>query len=243
MGHLLVIDDDVEFCELLAGYMGSEGFEITCVQDGRAGLQQALAGTELYDLIILDIELPGMSGFELLQRLRVHTDMPVLMLTGRDQEVDRIVGLEIGADDFLVKPFNPRELAARIRAILRRTGRRSERIMKTDRARWVVGDVALDPGARVAHRGGEQLDLTSAEFDLLKILMGAAGAVVSREELSIQVLGRTLSPFDRSLDMHLSRLRKKLGHQFNGFERIKTIRNVGYLYALPSSLDTHASAS
>lgn len=243
MGHLLVIDDDVEFCELLAGYMGPEGFEVSCIRDGATGLQQALAGTELYDLIILDIELPGMSGFELLQRLRVHTDTPVLMLTGRDQEVDRIVGLEIGADDFLVKPFNPRELAARIRAILRRTGRKSEDKMKANCTRRVVGDVALDPGARVAHRGGERLDLTSAEFDLLKILLGAAGAVVSREELSIQVLGRTLSPFDRSLDMHLSRLRKKLGHEFNGTERIKTIRNVGYLYALPCALDTHASAS
>ncbi|MHC1728635.1 MAG: response regulator transcription factor [Syntrophobacteraceae bacterium] len=243
MGHLLLIDDDIEFCELLADYLALEGFETTSVHDGNRGLKQALAGKELYDLIILDIELPGMSGFELIQRLRIEMETPVLMLTGRNQEVDRIVGLEIGADDFVVKPCNPRELAARIRAILRRTCRRPESRNETERSRFVVGDVALDTGARVAQRSGEQLDLTSAEFDLLQILLGAAGSVVTREELSTQVLGRSLSPFDRSLDMHLSRLRKKLGHEFNGIERIKTVRNVGYLYALPSSIESRASAS
>ncbi|MFZ2445847.1 MAG: response regulator transcription factor [Syntrophobacteraceae bacterium] len=233
MSHLLVIDDDTKFCELLSEYLEPEGFELTLVHDGTAGLREALAKTEKYDLIILDLMLPGMSGFEVLRGLRAEMDTPVLMLTGRDQEVDRIVGLEIGADDFILKPCNPRELVARVRAILRRIGIRPVEHRHTNLKGFVVGDLALDAGARVVRRNGEELYLTTAEFNLLQMLLGAAGHIVSRAELAASGLGRPLTAYDRSVDIHLSRLRKKLGPERGGVERIKTVRGVGYLYALP----------
>lgn len=230
MNRLLVIDDDTDQCEVLAKYLGAEGFELTSVNDGVAGLKEALAENRSYDLIILELELPGISGFQVLQRLRSEIDTPVLMLTGRDQEVDRVVGLEMGADDFLLKPCNPRELAARVRAILRRTcGKPIERTGQS-LGECIVGDVELDAGTRVVHCNGEQLFLTSAEFSLLQTLLGAAGHIVTREKLAQSALGRSLTAYDRSLDIHLSHLRKKLGPERNGGQRIKTVRGVGYLY-------------
>lgn len=224
---ILVIDDDVELCELLTEYLGAEGFAVEAVHDGRAGLERAGAGE--HSLVVLDVMLPGHNGFEVLRRLRESSQVPVVMLTARGQDVDRIVGLEMGADDYLAKPFNPRELVARIRAIQRRL----ERADDGSRAEVLaVGDVSLHVAARAVMRGGEEIALTSAEITLLEVLLRAAGSVVSREDLSHRVLGRRFSPYDRSIDVHVSNLRKKLGPSASGRERIKTVRGHGYLYAL-----------
>lgn len=221
---ILVIDDDAELCELLADYLGAEGFRVDSAEDGRVGLARAESGA--YGLVILDVMLPGANGFEVLRRLRSVSSVPVLMLTARGEDVDRIVGLEMGADDYLAKPFNPRELLARIRAIGRRADTRAQAASPRDPVR--VADVALDPSRRVATRGGEPLPLTGAELTLLEVLMRAAGAVVDREELAEKVLGRRFSPFDRSIDVHVSNLRRKLDG--DGVERIKTVRGVGYQF-------------
>ena len=235
MSRILVIDDDTELCELLADYLKPEGFQITLVHDGEQGLRRAVSEAGGYDLIVLDIMLPGMNGFEVLQRLRSQLDTPVLMLTARDEEVDRIVGLEMGADDYLPKPFNPRELIARARAILRRTRDRHERGPVSSSPETIsVGDIEMDTGSRIVRRNGEKVELTSVEFGCLEMLLRAAGHVVTREQLAEGVLGRSLSAFDRSVDVHLSSLRKKLGHRFGELERIKTVRGAGYVYANPS---------
>jgi two-component system response regulator CpxR len=228
MDQILIIDDDVALCELVTEYLEPLGFEIQAVNRGDQGAQAALAGN--FSIVVLDVMLPGLNGFEVLRRIRAGSKVPVLMLTARGDDVDRIVGLEIGADDYLPKPFNPRELVARIRAILRRS--------QTDDARehnqpgtLTAGDVELDLGTRVVRRDGQVVELTAVEFDLLEELLRAAGRIITREELSKEVLGRSTSPFDRSIDMHISNLRKKLGHQLGDVERIKTVRGVGYIYA------------
>jgi two-component system response regulator CpxR len=232
MERVLLIDDDVELCELVSELLAAEGFAVECVHDGAAGVQRGLS--EQFALLILDVMLPKLNGLEVLRRLRQSTSTPVLMLTARGDDVDRIVGLELGADDYLPKPFNPRELTARIRAILRRTQARNE----IKHERLAVGDIELDKGTRTVRRGGALLDLTGIEFDLLEVLLRAAGRVVTREQLVKDVLGREFNPFDRSLDMHLSNLRKKLGHELNTaagpVERIRSVRGVGYLYAAVS---------
>ncbi|HEY6230779.1 MAG TPA: response regulator transcription factor [Pyrinomonadaceae bacterium] len=234
MDQILIIDDDVALCELVTEYLGPLGFEIETIHRGDTGAERALAGQ--HALVVLDVMLPGLNGFEVLRRIRAESNIPVLMLTARGDDVDRIVGLEIGADDYLPKPFNPRELTARIRAILRRT--KSDEAAEAAGARKLrVGDVELDSGTRTVVRGGEHLELTAVEFDLLERLLRAAGSIVKREELSQQVLGRSSSPFDRSIDMHISNLRKKLGHRFGSGERIKTVRGVGYIYAQASGAD------
>jgi two-component system response regulator CpxR len=242
MSRILVIDDDSELCELLTDYLRPEGFEVTSVHDGEQGLQLAVSEAGNYDLIVLDIMLPGMSGFEVLQRLRSQLDTPVLMLTARDEEVDRIVGLEMGADDYLPKPFNPRELIARARAILRRTKDRHDKQGPVSLPEVInVGDIELDTGTRVVHRSGKRIDLTSAEFGFLEMLLRAAGRVVTREQLAEGVLGRPLTAYDRSVDVHLSSLRKKLGHRVGEIERIKTVRGAGYIYANTAQPDKPAS--
>ena len=234
--HLLIIDDDIELCQLLAEYLKPEGFDVTSVHEGSEGLRQALSKD--YALVVLDIMLPGLNGLEILQRIRHQKDIPVLMLTARDEDVDRIVGLEMGADDYMPKPFNPRELVARIRAILRRTKEWSDRTgLQAPLERIVVGDVEMDTGSRAVRRSGEALELTSIEFNFLEMLLRSAGQVVTRESLTENVLGRALTPYDRSVDVHLSSLRKKLGHKLGEIERIKTVRGVGYIYALPSQPD------
>ena len=232
MNRILVIDDDTDLCELLAKYLQREGFEVEMEHNGEQGVERAMSGD--YTLIVLDVMLPGLNGFEVLSNIRRKSSVPVLMLTARGDDVDRIVGLEMGADDYLQKPFNPRELIARIRAILRRTrSEPSEAISQGSPERFSVGDVEIDKGTRMVTRGGEQLPLTTVEFDLLEALVRAAGRIVSREDLVKSILGRNFTPYDRSIDTHVSNLRKKLGHYVNGIERIKTIRSVGYIYASP----------
>lgn len=230
MERILVIDDDAELCDLVAEYLAPDGFAVEAINNPEFGLARALSNE--HQLLVLDVMMPGINGFEVLRRLRAQSRLPVLMLTARGSDVDRIVGLELGADDYLPKPFNPRELVARIHAILRRTNPVAT-VANPDR-RWLVGDVNLDGSARVAHCNGEKLDLTSAEFDLLAMLLQAAGNVLSREEISHSVLGREFNPLDRSIDTHVSNLRKKLGVEVNGVERIKSVRGVGYIYAKPS---------
>jgi two-component system, OmpR family, response regulator CpxR len=228
MDKILIIDDDEELCELVSEYLTVEGFEISCVNDGSAGLEAALSGE--YDMAILDVMLPKMNGFDVLRSLREQSKLPVIMLTARGDDMERIVGLEIGADDYLPKPFNPRELAARLRAILRRTAADSEDDAANEAV--AVDDVRLTPASRVATLNGIEMNLTSVEFGLLNELLREAGKVVKKEDLSEKVLERKLSPFDRSLDMHISNLRKKLGTRLDGSERIKTIRSVGYIYTV-----------
>lgn len=226
MNRILIIDDDEELCELVSEYLAGEGFQTEAVHDGESGLQQALSNE--YDLVTLDVMLPKKNGFDVLRELRRTSKVPVLMLTARGEDTERIVGLETGADDYLAKPFNPRELVARLRAILRRI----ETPLEEDKLK--VDDVEIQISARSVVKNGEDLTLTSVEFDLLKELLKHAGKVIKKEDLSETVLERKLSPFDRSLDMHISNLRKKLGVRDDQSERIKTIRSVGYIYTLPN---------
>jgi two-component system response regulator CpxR len=226
---VLLIDDDEELGSLLSRFLEKEGFEIHIELDGSSGLERAQSGA--FCAVILDVMMPGMNGFDLLRELRRTSNVPVVMLTARGQDVDRIVGLEMGADDYLAKPFNPRELAARLRAIQRRMRQVSAASLAPDTKRvLIVGDVELNPRARVVKRAGDEVMLTSVEFALLEILMRAAGHIVSREDLSSQGLGRRLSQSDRSIDVHVSNLRKKLGVSPDGGERIKTVRGCGYQY-------------
>ncbi len=223
---ILIIDDDIGFTELLKELLSAEGFSLEAVHNGDAGLARALTGN--YSIVLLDVMLPGRSGIEVLRAMRKETATPVLMLTARGQDTDRILGLESGADDYLPKPFHPRELLARIRAILRRT--QAAAAISAENS-IQAGDVMLDPRTRTVRIGTELVDLTSAEFDLLRVLLVAAGRVVTREELFRAVLGREFSVFDRSIDNHVSSLRKKLGSRVNGIERIKSVRGTGYIYA------------
>ncbi len=226
MERILVVDDDAGLTELLAEYLQPEGLELEAVHDGEAGVERALSGG--YALVILDIMLPGLGGLEVLRRVRRHSQVPVIMLTARRSTADRVIGLEIGADDYLPKPFDPRELVARVRSVLRRIrpatpGRGPEFL--------TVDDLLLDAGKRQVRRDGEAVDLTTAEFELLRALLACAGRVVSREDLFRAVLEREFSNTDRGIDNLISALRRKLGPATDGEERIKAIRGVGYLYA------------
>jgi DNA-binding response OmpR family regulator len=227
MQKVLVVDDDKELCELVAEFLEPEGFDVEAVHDGKLGLNKAVGGG--YDLIILDIMLPALNGLDVLRKIRAVSSVPVLLLTARGADLDRIVGLELGSDDYLPKPCNPRELVARIRAILRRASAdpRSTQTVLT------IGDVELDPGRRTVLRGEENVELTATEFKLLEMLMRSAGVVVTREQLSELILGREFVPFDRSLDVHVSKLRKKLGFDDTS-DPIKTLRGVGYIFAKPA---------
>jgi len=228
MDKILIVDDDEELCDLVSEYLTVEGFDVKCANDGEEGLNQALSDD--YDLAILDVMLPRMNGFDVLRKLRETSKLPVLMLTARGDDMERIVGLEIGADDYLPKPFNPRELAARLRAILRRASTKIDGNGAGEKLD--VDGIQISSASRTAVLDGVDLNLTSVEFELLRVLLGEAGKVVKKEDLSQRVLERELSPYDRSLDMHISNLRKKLGARGNGTERIKTIRSVGYIYTL-----------
>ncbi len=228
MSKVLIIDDDEELCDLVTEYLTVEGFAIEAVHDGEGGLEKAMSGD--YDLAILDVMLPKMNGFDVLRNLREKSSLPVLMLTARGDDVERIVGLEIGADDYLPKPFNPRELVARLRAILRRANADENDAAAGEKLQ--VEDLEISASSRSLKLNEVEVTLTSVEFDLLSALVREAGKIVKKEDLSEQVLERSLSPYDRSLDMHISNLRKKLGVRADGSERIKTIRSVGYIYTV-----------
>ena len=220
--RILIVDDDAELCGLLRELLQREGYTVDCENDGRRGLEAALRPD--FQLVVLDVMLPGMDGFAILRRLRQQSKVPVLMLTARGEDTDRIIGLELGADDYLSKPFNPRELAARIRAIQRRYEPRPA----SGSPRIEVNGVMLDPGTREVVTNGQKIDLTTFEFDILEMLMKAAGRVLSRDALMENFYNRKATAFDRSIDMHISHLRKKLDR---GDSLIKTIRGVGYQFS------------
>lgn len=230
--RILVIDDDRELCGLLDEYLTAEGFEVAMVHDGTEAAEQACE--QLYDLAVLDVMLPGLNGFDVLRKIRLTSSLPVIMLTARGEEIDRIVGLELGADDYLPKPFNPRELVARIRAIQRRQSSADTNTAAAT-APLTVGDLTLDPGRRSVTRHGKNVALTSLEYSVLELLLTQAGLVISRDELCNQALGRQLSAYDRSIDVHVSSLRRKLGPAEDSSERIKSVRGVGYIYLRPAA--------
>jgi len=224
MTQILIIDDDTELSDMLGDYLTAEGYAIERVFDGETGASQSLAGD--FDAIILDVMMPGIDGFEALRRIRASSEVPVLMLTAKGDDVDRIVGLEIGADDYLPKPFNPRELLARLRAILRRTQGQVQNHTHTDSVQR-IGALELHPASRTVQVNGKELELTSTEFNLLHTLIKHAGNVVSKDKLSQLAMGRALEKYDRSIDMHMSNLRKKL--QKHGLESMLiTVRGQGY---------------
>ena len=217
--RILVIDDDVELCSLMSELLKREGYTVECQHDGRRGLDRALAGGD--DLVVLDVMLPGLDGFEILKRVRQQSRVPIIMLTARGEDEDRIVGLELGADDYMSKPFNARELVARIRAILRRVEQ------KPTGGRVELNGIALDPGSRNVFKDGQPVQTTTLEFDILESLMRSAGSVVSRDALMEKMYNRKATPFDRSIDMHVSHLRKKLEGDRT---LIKTVRGIGYQF-------------
>ncbi len=232
MARLLLADDDTELCQLLKEYLSNEGFEIYLAHDGSTAAKLILS--QEFDLMILDVMLPNLNGFEVLKEVRKESQIPILMLTARGDEIDRIVGLELGADDYIGKPCNPRELTARIRSILRRT----ENIYKARNRKLEsihIADVYINPASREVLQDNQVIKLTATEFDILYLLMSHAGQLVDRDQLSENCLGRKLEPYDRSIDMHISNLRRKLGTDDKGEERIKTVRGVGYQYV---SLDS-----
>jgi DNA-binding response OmpR family regulator len=233
MARLLLADDDIELSNMLVDYLAEEGFEVDVAYDGDTALNNVLANQ--YDLLILDVMMPNRNGFDVLRELRTQSLLPVLMLTARGNDVDSIVGLELGADDYLAKPSNPRVLVARIRAILRRAeSTEAQGGPHSDHERpgqIVLDDLVMRTGSRTVTCGDHPVAMTSTEFSLLDVLLREAGNVVSKADLSTRALGRKLSRYDRSLDMHVSNLRKKLGSLPDGRERIKTIRGVGYMYS------------
>ena len=221
---VLIIDDDRELCELLGEYLGQQGFAVHAIHDGAQALEHLAAHD--YAVLVLDIMLPGIQGLDVLRALRERCDTPVLMLTARGEDTDRIVGLELGADDYLPKPCNPRELVARLRAVLRRAGE-----PRTVAAREIsVGELHLHSGERSARLGGTALPLTGAEFNLLQVLMRQPGSPVDKETLSREALGRPLSAYDRSVDVHVSKIRKKLA-EAGGDSLILSVRGKGYQLA------------
>ena len=225
MVNILLIDDDKEFCELMKEFFVTEGMGVTFAHDGKSGIDAVLK--EHSDVVVLDIMMPPPNGIEVLKHVRPKSNVPIIMLTARGEDVDRIVGLELGADDYISKPCNPRELLARIRAVLRRT-----QVAKSKSPEVInVGPVALDTGARTVRVEGQLVDLTSTQFSVLEQLIRNAGKVITKKELTEKVLDRKLDAFDRSIDMHVSNIRKLLNHSSDK-KLIKTIRNVGYQFVL-----------
>ena len=217
--QILLVDDDVELCEMLAEYLESEGFKVDKVHDGLAGVSSAQS--KKYDAIVLDVMMPKMDGFSVLRELRPGNTTPIIMLTAKGDDIDRIVGLEMGSDDYLAKPCNPRELVARIKAVLRRT--QSVAPMQDE---ITTGDLVVIPKIRKAIYAEAELPLTSSEYNLLEVLARQVGQVVDKETLSTQALGKKLTAYDRSIDMHMSKLRQKLGDDEQ--QLIQTVRGMGY---------------
>ncbi len=227
MTSVLLIDDDTALAELLAEYLGQEGFAVTHLADGRRCLGAIIEARA--EIVVLDIMMPGISGIEVLRRIRRESSVPVLMLTARGDEVDRIAGLDLGADDYLTKPGSPGELAARLRAILRRLGARGP----ANAAAVKFGALEIDSSSRRARWNGAMLGLTGAEFNLLEVLCAHAGRVISRQDLSEQGLGRPLAPYDRSVDVHVSAIRQKMAAVTDAPPAILSIRGQGYQLVLP----------
>ncbi len=226
--RVLLVDDDRELCQMLTEYLVAENFRVSSVHDGADALAELQRSD--YEILILDVMLPGLSGFDVLRKLGASHDTPILMLTARGDDVDRIVGLELGADDYLSKPFNPRELVARIRAILRRAGNRAARDASQDEL--TVGPITLNTGMRQVRVADRPVALTGAEFRVLELLMRSAGQVISREAMTEQALGRKLVPYDRAIDTHISNLRRKLELEAGANPEIKNIRGSGYTLTL-----------
>lgn len=224
MLRVLLIDDDIELCQMMAEYLLAEDFALEIANDGEAGARQALSGN--FDLVVLDVMMPRFNGFDALRLIRTSSQIPVIMLTAKGDEIDRIVGLELGADDYLSKPFNPRELVARLRAIQRRVSTRNQQIGEVIRA----GSIAIHSAERVIEWRGQALEITTTEYSLLEVLARNAGRVVSKSELYEQALGRPESRYDRSIDVHVSNLRHKLGTLEDGRSPIQTVRGVGYQF-------------
>jgi DNA-binding response OmpR family regulator len=222
--RVLLVDDDRELCQMLTEYLNAEHFDVKSAHDGGDALRELQAND--FDIVILDVMLPSVSGFDVLRKLGASYSTPVLMLTARGDDVDRIVGLELGADDYLSKPFNPRELVARIRAILRRASNRLGRGNVPDEL--AVGPISLHTGTRLVHVAGRLVPLTGAEFRVLELLMRSAGQVISREAMTEQALGRKLVAYDRSIDTHISNLRRKLELEAGTNPEIKNVRGSGY---------------
>ena len=221
--RVLLVDDDRELCQMLTEYLNAEHFDVKCVHDGGDALDELRAGD--FDILILDVMLPTIGGFDVLRKLGAAHTTPILMLTARGDNVDRIVGLELGADDYLSKPFNPRELVARIRAILRRASNRSRGTVHDE---LVVGPITLHSGTHQVHVSGTIVPLTGAELRVLELLMRSAGQVISREAMTEQALGRKLVAYDRSIDTHISNLRRKLDLPAGNNPEIKNVRGSGY---------------
>ncbi len=221
--HVLLVDDDRELCQMLTEYLHAEHFEIKSVHDGGDALQELQSAS--FELLILDVMLPSVSGFDVLRKLGAAHETPILMLTARGDDVDRIVGLELGADDYLSKPFNPRELVARMRAILRRGSIRHSRGLPEE---LTVGPIVLNAGMHRVRVGTASVPLTGAEFRVLELLMRSAGQVLSRDTMTELALGRKLVPYDRSIDTHISNLRRKLDLEVGNNPEIKNVRGSGY---------------
>jgi len=219
---ILMIDDDTELCASLTRLLAMEGLEVHSVHDAESGIREG--AKDDFALVILDVMLPGGDGRKVLRRIRMNSQVPVIMLTARGDEADRIAGLEAGADDYLPKPFSPRELVARIRAVLRRKG------AAPLPDAFEIGDLHIDARTRRVLQNGAAVELTGAEFDILLLLARAAGKVLSRDEIAEQALGRPVGLLDRSVDNHVSSLRKKLGTHAGALERIRSVRGAGYIY-------------
>lgn len=236
MAKLLIADDDVELCDILQRYFVLDGMQLDAVHRGDAVLDALRSGA--YNLLILDIMLPGMTGLDVLREVRQAGATPVLMLSARGEETDRVLGLELGADDYLPKPCSPRELAARVRSILRRTAAPAPVTTDQDKAIAAllrVGDLELNLAARQLLRAGERIELTGTEFNVLHELLKSPGEVIRKDDLSQRALDRRLQAFDRSLDTHVSNLRKKLGPGVDGLARINAVRGAGYVYVLTAN--------
>lgn len=222
---ILLVDDDAELSSLLGEYLAAEGFETVSVFNGEAGVEAALSGD--YGAVVLDVMLPRLSGIEALRRIREKSRIPIIMLTAKGDNIDRVVGLEMGADDYVPKPCYPRELVARLRAVLRRT--REDNPGATRVSEWLsAGPLSLSPGLRQITCNGQPIEFTASEFNLLEALMRAGDHVVSKDELSIRALGRAREAYDRSVDMHISNLRQKLAPVAGDNVEILTTRGVGY---------------
>ena len=235
---LLLVDDDTELCSLLTEYLTAEGYQVDAAYNAQQALEklQNQSGSKSYSLMVLDIMMPGTTGLELLQQIRPQHTLPVIMLTGRGDEIDRILGLEMGADDYLGKPCNPRELLARIRAVLRRSSVQAQVEGQLPEEAVVIGPLSVNPSTRQALVADKPLELTSAEFNVLAYLMQHAGQVLSKEQLTRWVLHRELTAYDRAIDVHVSRVRQKLAPHFvaegdtESPELIKTVRGQGYIF-------------